>query len=191
MGLDVNNYNLETGELTIRGAKSRKDRLGYATNGSADALKDWLVVSGDDPGPLFFNVNKGGRITIRRMTDQAVLHILRKRADEAGVAKISPHDLRRSFISDLLDAGADISTAQKSPRTPMRRQLPDMIDAGRRRRGKRRNCCMCRICGGDRGPEDDKSQFAKSPRNSGLPMKPWPTVPGPRIWMRVEYPAVP
>lgn len=113
VGLDLANYNIETGELAIRGAKGRKDRLGYATNGSADALRDWLVVRGGDPGPLFCNINKSGRITIHRMTDQAVLHILRKRADEAGVAAFSPHDLRRSFISDLLDAGADISTTQQ------------------------------------------------------------------------------
>src|ERR1017187_2542090 len=113
VGLDLPDYNIETGELAIRGAKGRKDRLGYATNGSADALKDWLVARGGDPGPLFCNINKGGRITIRRLTDQAVLHILKKRADEAAVASFSPHDLRRSFISDLLDAGADISTAQQ------------------------------------------------------------------------------
>src|ERR1035438_7289544 len=75
VGLDLANYNLETGELVIRGAKGRKDRLGYATNGSADALKDWLVARGSNPGPLFCNINKGGRITIRRLTDQAVLQI--------------------------------------------------------------------------------------------------------------------
>jgi site-specific recombinase XerD len=46
------------------------------------------------------------------MTDQAVLYILRRRADDAGVQIFSPHDLRRTFISDLLDAGADISTVQ-------------------------------------------------------------------------------
>jgi site-specific recombinase XerD len=113
VGLDVSDYNVETGELVIRGAKGRKDRLAYATNGSADALKDWLLVRGSESGPLFCNVNKGGKITIHRMTDQAVLHILKKRANEAGVASFSPHDLRRSFISDLLDAGADISTAQQ------------------------------------------------------------------------------
>jgi site-specific recombinase XerD len=113
VGLDLSDYNVETGELVIRGAKGRKDRLGYATDGSADALKDWLVVRGYDPGPLFCNINKSGRITIHRMTDQAVLHILRKRGAEAGVASFSPHDLRRSFISDLLDAGTDISTAQQ------------------------------------------------------------------------------
>ncbi len=113
VGLYLADYNVETGELVISGAKGRKDRIGYATNGAADALKDWLGVRGAEGGPLFCNVNKGGRITIHRLTDQAVLHILKKRADEAGVASFSPHDLRRSFISDLLDAGADISTAQQ------------------------------------------------------------------------------
>ena len=48
------------------------------------------------PGPLFCNVNKGGRITVHLMTDQAVLHILKKRGAEAGAAPFSPHDLRRS-----------------------------------------------------------------------------------------------
>jgi site-specific recombinase XerD len=58
-------------------------------------------------------VNKGGRITIRCMTDQAVLYTLRRRAVQAGVVSFSPHDLRRTFVSDLLDAGADIATVQR------------------------------------------------------------------------------
>jgi site-specific recombinase XerD len=90
-----------------------KDRLAYATNGSADALGDWIGVRGGDTGSLFCSINKGGKITIRRLTDQAVLHVLKKRAVHASVASFSPHDLRRSFISDLLDAGADISTARQ------------------------------------------------------------------------------
>lgn len=46
------------------------------------------------------------------MTDHAVLLMLRKRASQASVAEFTSHDLRRSFISDLLDAGADIATVQ-------------------------------------------------------------------------------
>jgi integrase len=40
-----------------------------------------------------------------------VLHILRKRAAEAGVSSFSPDHLRRSFIIDLLDAGAFLSAS--------------------------------------------------------------------------------
>jgi site-specific recombinase XerD len=113
VALDVSCYNIELGELTIRGAKGRKDRLGYACGGSADALADWLRLRGNEPGPLFLAVKKGGKVAARRMTDQAVFHILRKRGSQAGVVSFSPHDLRRTFISDLLDAGADISTVQQ------------------------------------------------------------------------------
>jgi integrase len=78
----------------------------------ADALTDWIALRSQEPGPLLVPVNKSGRLGTRRLTDQAVLVILAKRAASAGVPAFSPHDLRRSFISDLLDRGADISTAQ-------------------------------------------------------------------------------
>ncbi|TAK32385.1 MAG: integrase [Chloroflexota bacterium] len=112
VALDLDDYNTETGQLTIRAGKGHKDRISYATNGSADALAAWLKVRGSEPGPLFVPINKSGKLTVQRMTAQAVLLILQKRGQEAKVAAFSPHDLRRTFISDLLDAGADISTVQ-------------------------------------------------------------------------------
>lgn len=113
VALDVSHFEPETGMLTIRSGKGRKDRTVYATNGAAAALTDWLTVRGPETGALFCPVNKGGKIKASRLTGQAVLNILAKRAREAGVAHLSPHDLRRTFVSHLLDAGADIVTVQK------------------------------------------------------------------------------
>jgi site-specific recombinase XerD len=103
----------ETGAITVRVGKGNKQRVVYAANGGGAALRAWLAVRGDKPGPLFWPIDRRGRLTPRQLSDQAVLLILRRRAARAHVAGFSPHDLRRSMISDLLDAGADISTVQR------------------------------------------------------------------------------
>jgi site-specific recombinase XerD len=106
-------YNPATGELRLLNAKGGKDRLVYATNGGKAAIDAWLVVRGAEPGPMFLPVNKGGRILFRRMTDQSIYNVLEKRADQAGVQHTSPHDLRRSFVGDMLEAGADLHQVQQ------------------------------------------------------------------------------
>lgn len=47
------------------------------------------------------------------MTSQAIYKMLAKQARAAGVSKFSPHDPKRMFESDLLEAGADIATVAK------------------------------------------------------------------------------
>lgn len=113
VALDVSDYDVTTGMMVVRHGKGNRDRMVYATNGAADAMADWLAVRGDDTGPLFLPVNKGGVVGGHRLTGQAVLYILRRRALQGGVTRLTPHDLRRTFISDLLDLGADISTVQR------------------------------------------------------------------------------
>jgi site-specific recombinase XerD len=110
VAVDLDHYDLETGALTIRAAKGRRDRLAYTTSGSRAALASWLRVRGMEPGPVFWPVDQASRMEARRMTPQSILEILERRARQARVARFSPHDLRRTFISDLLDAGADITT---------------------------------------------------------------------------------
>lgn len=112
VNLDLSHYErtADGGRLLVHG-KRNKQRYVPVVEGAARALADWLAVRGDAAGPLFHvvgNRNRGGR-----PTTQAVYSMLKARATAAGIATLSPHDLRRTFVGDLLDAGADIVTVQK------------------------------------------------------------------------------
>jgi site-specific recombinase XerD len=107
--LDLSDYDRVTAELRVRG-KGNKQRA-VPAEPVVPALDDWLFVRGTQPGPLFWGL--GNRNTGRRLTAQAVYNMLEKRTKEAGVEALSPHDFRRTYVGDLLDAGADIVTVQK------------------------------------------------------------------------------
>ncbi len=142
VSLNLSDYDPDAGRLVLTG-KRNKRRTAYITNGAADALNDWIAIRGPQAGALFVEVSKNGKVLIEResmivkpfkkiggvevpnkkagmaiyrggaMTPQAIYNMLAKRAEEAGVKPFSPNDLRRSFISHLLDKGADIATVSK------------------------------------------------------------------------------
>ncbi len=112
VALDLSDLDPKAGKLVIRGKRSQ-ERTAYVNNGALDALTDWIAIRGSSAGALFFRVNKGTKLIPGRMTTQAIYNVLLKRGAEAGVEDFSPHDFRRTFISDLLDRGADIATVSK------------------------------------------------------------------------------
>lgn len=113
VSLDWSDYDRENGGIKVRAGKGNKARLVYAAGGAKVMLDRWLDLRGEEEGPLFLPLTKSGRRAQRRLNSQAVMDVLLRRAREAGLASVSPHDFRRTFISDLLDAGADIVTVQK------------------------------------------------------------------------------
>ena len=110
VNLTLDNYNPETGKLTLIG-KRNKQRTDYITNGAKEALHAWLAIRGTTPGPMFVAVNKSGKLGTEKMTPQAVYNMTVKRG--AGLQHFSPHDFRRTGISDLLDTGVDIALVAK------------------------------------------------------------------------------
>ena len=116
--------------VVVRG-KGNKERVVPIPPGAFHALRDYLAIRverlvGDDgEAPLlspiykgtalFIRARRGGHLdrTAEALTGQAVYHVLQTRAREAGVEAFSPHDLRRSYVGDLLDEGADLSVAQQ------------------------------------------------------------------------------
>ena len=111
--LDIDDVDIESGAVTIRVGKGKKDRIAYGSDGSLAALRAWIALRGPGSGALFIPALTSGRTIMRRMVAHAVYKLVQKRARQAGVKAFSPHDLRRSFVSDLLDAGADIATVQR------------------------------------------------------------------------------
>ena len=103
----------ESGELKDA---LRLDRNGDgAEMGEAVRLKRRLAEEFKEQLTLGVRARRGGRLVAGAgaLTGQAVYHVLHQRAAQAGVAAFSPHDLRRSYVGDLLDEGADLSVAQQ------------------------------------------------------------------------------
>lgn len=112
VGLTMDSFDAAAGVLTVKG-KRNKSRTVPMQNAALAALADWLAVRGDAPGALFTRIGKGGKLTHEGLTTQAVYYVFAARAEQAGVREFSPHDMRRTFAGDMLDAGVDISTVQK------------------------------------------------------------------------------
>lgn len=114
VALDVADVDLAATSLHVRHGKGAKSRITYLPPGALAAVAAWLELRGPDQGPLFVPVRRGGHLRPgHRMSGQAVRDILRRRARAANVAEFGPHDLRRSVIGDLLDAGVDIVTVAR------------------------------------------------------------------------------
>lgn len=112
VGLDLQDLDLDSGLATIRG-KGRKERLALLGPQAVEAIQTWSPIRQALWKPrakdaLFLNKN-GTRLTTR-----SVGRLLEKYLASAGLdPRTSPHTLRHSFATHLLDAGADIRSVQE------------------------------------------------------------------------------
>ncbi|HSA61916.1 MAG TPA: site-specific tyrosine recombinase XerD [Nitrospiraceae bacterium] len=112
VGLGVSQIDLNTGCLRVIG-KGAKERLVPMGETAREVLLDYVehvrptLLKGRPSRALF--VSRRGRA----LTRQAFWKLLRQRARRAGIAKpISPHMLRHSFATHLLEGGADLRAVQ-------------------------------------------------------------------------------
>ena len=112
VGLDVADvtFGNRTVKVTGKGDKQRVMPFGAPAD---KALRDWLehgrpVLCGDMSDDAFFLGSQGGRIGQRM-----VRKVVHDRARKAGVPDISPHALRHSAATHMLDGGADLREVQE------------------------------------------------------------------------------
>lgn len=110
--LTIDNYDKANARVFVHG-KGNKWRVLPLPSSVVEILDAWLAVRGDETGPLFCSIRKGGHLTGQGMTAEAVYDMVKLRAKLAGVPTLSLLDLRRTFVSDLLDAGVDIAIVQQ------------------------------------------------------------------------------
>jgi integrase/recombinase XerC len=121
VGLNVSQIDLDLGIVRVMG-KGRKERIVPVGKKAVESLNAYLDdrgrmnglrlggrVSGPEGGaPLFIN-SLGGRLTAR-----SVGRLIKKYTRHSGIfQKVSPHSLRHTFATHLLDAGADIREIQE------------------------------------------------------------------------------
>jgi integrase/recombinase XerC len=114
VGMNSGDLDLAEAVVRIRG-KGRKERLAPLGSFAIAALKRWLKVRVLSPkekqGPLApIFTNKFGR----RLTTRSVARMLEKYLKITGLdGRTTPHTLRHSFATHLLDRGADIRSVQE------------------------------------------------------------------------------
>ena len=115
IALDVDDVDLDDGVVLVRSGKGGKGRMVPLGSAARKALDDYLVQTrpellgrGRGGAALFLN-SRGGRLG-----RQGCWKVLKSHARTAGLDRlVSPHTLRHSFATHMLDAGADIRVVQE------------------------------------------------------------------------------
>ncbi|MEA2497810.1 MAG: integrase/recombinase XerD [Actinomycetota bacterium] len=118
VSLDLDDVDLDEGSVLVRSGKGSKARRVPLGRSAARAVGDYVHATrpellkrssgGSARGAVFLNARGG------RLTRQGCWKILKRYAEEAGLGpRVSPHTLRHSFATHMLDGGADIRVVQE------------------------------------------------------------------------------
>lgn len=111
-GLD-RDLDLSRDEFSVRG-KGEKIRVVFLSPAAKRAIKEYLDKRADIDGALFAQMGKASKSAKElRLTPRSVERIIKQHAIKAGITrKVTPHVIRHSFATDLLENGADLRSVQ-------------------------------------------------------------------------------
>ncbi|MCL2817908.1 MAG: tyrosine recombinase XerC [Clostridiales bacterium] len=116
VAINYGDIDFTVGYVRVLG-KGQKERLVPLGRPALLALREYLVALPSrgrlaKDSPVFLNLSRNG--AGRRLSDRSVRNIINKYVEQTAIQKkISPHALRHSFATHLLDAGADLRSVQE------------------------------------------------------------------------------
>lgn len=111
-GVQVSNWTPAERKLHFVG-KGNKWRTVYLSEKHAKTVESWLDVRQRWEGPLLLTVSKHGVVMARGLSAAGMYRVLLDIGARAKLEAFTPHDLRRTFITRLLEKGADALTVSK------------------------------------------------------------------------------
>lgn len=105
----------DNGILTVRQGKGRKYREIHVADVVDKAIRAWLKISDvKEAGDALFNrIQRNGKVDSQPLTTTGLTGILEQLQHTSGIARFTPHDMRRTFITRLLEQGVDINTVRQ------------------------------------------------------------------------------
>ncbi|WP_416306216.1 site-specific integrase [Neptunicella sp. SCSIO 80796] len=108
----LNSADYTDNRLLVNG-KGGFRRFVYLPDFAKNALDKWLELRGEEHIAIFSHVGNSGELTHKRISSRTVGDIIKRRYELADVRHFTPHDLRRSFATHLIEQGVDIFIVQK------------------------------------------------------------------------------
>lgn len=100
--LDMNHLKLGEGTLKVHGKGGKRPTIELSKD-VISALAEWLAFRGQEEGAIFTRVLGNGEITDNRLTDEGIRYLFEYYSKAAGTERITCHDSRRTFCSNVLD----------------------------------------------------------------------------------------
>lgn len=114
VALQLKDVDVNKQTLLVRHGKGNKSRTVFLPDWCLNYLQRWLILRSKQPGYLFCSMFMSGAVTLDKpLSVWLVYRLIKDKLQHIGVENASPHDLRRTFITRLLEQNVDLNTVRQ------------------------------------------------------------------------------
>ena len=112
VALNIEDYDVNGGSLMVQQGKGNRQRNAFIVVPAKKLILKWMKLRSGAKDILFTRIISGVP-TDNKLSTQSIYNIIKARAEQAGIERCTPHDLRRTLVTRLLDTGIDINTVRQ------------------------------------------------------------------------------